>query len=111
MSVLYDNIEILRNERNLTLQGVSDVTGVPVSTISGWKKNGVPVKSDNLEAMANYFDVSIDFLLGRTRNRFSHKSDLHKTTLTIIEAAEASNLDERDARLVVKLISAMSEEY
>lgn len=111
MTKLYEIIDLLRNERNITWQKLHKDTGISVSTMFEWKKEDASVKSDSLEVLADYFDVSIDFLLGRTLNRYSHKNELHDSSMIIMQAAESSNLDKRDANIVAKLIKTMDEEH
>lgn len=111
MSILYDNIELLRNERGLTLQGLSDVIGISKSTISEWNKDDASPRVNNLEVIANYFDVSIDFLVGRTQNRLSHKEDLCSSSVEILKMSEALQLDEKATFVVIELMQSLSKTY
>jgi transcriptional regulator with XRE-family HTH domain len=61
---MYDIFERLLKEYGITPYRVSKETGVPQSTLSDWKNGkGVP-KVDKLKAIADYFHVSVDYLLG-----------------------------------------------
>lgn len=61
----------LRDEvKKITQDEVADALGVSRSTIAGYEsesKNRVP-RQDMLQKIANFFDVSIDYLLGRTND-------------------------------------------
>lgn len=45
---------------------VADEIGINRATVTAWKKNGYAPRQQILEQLATYFDVSIDYLLGKT---------------------------------------------
>lgn len=51
-------------ENNYTLKKVSENTGIPVTTLSGYKKNLRTPKKENALKLADYFGVSVPYLLG-----------------------------------------------
>lgn len=68
-----DRIQELASKHSMTLAEVERVTGISNGQIRKWD-NSSP-KADNLRKVADYFDVSTDFLLGRTDD--SHYYDLN----------------------------------
>lgn len=63
-----NRLEILMQKNNYTLKKVSDDTDVPITTLSGYKKNLRTPKKENAEILAEYFGVSIPYLLGLDDN-------------------------------------------
>lgn len=59
-----NRLEILMQKNNYTLKKVSDDTDIPITTLSGYKKNLRTPKKENAEILAEYFGVSIPYLLG-----------------------------------------------
>ena len=59
-----NRLELLMQENNYTLKKVSENTGIPVTTLSGYKKNLRTPKKENAIKLADYFDVSVPYLLG-----------------------------------------------
>lgn len=59
-----NRLELLMQENNYTLKKVSENTGIPVTTLSGYKKNLRTPKKENALKLADYFDVSVPYLLG-----------------------------------------------
>ena len=51
---------------NVTAYQMSKDTGISESLISNWKSGRQLPKYDSLNILADYFNVSGDFLLGRT---------------------------------------------
>jgi transcriptional regulator with XRE-family HTH domain len=60
-------IERFRAEKGLTQQQVADALYVDRVTISQWENGSRDIKTGNMVSLAEYFDVSCDYLLGRTR--------------------------------------------
>ena len=61
-------LEILA-EKNIAAVEIAKATGISESLFSTWKsKPSSNIKSDNLLKIAEYLDVSIDYILGRTHN-------------------------------------------
>lgn len=57
----------IMQERNISAYKLAKKTGISESLFSKWKKSPTSeIASSNLAKIADYLDVSIDYLLGRT---------------------------------------------
>ena len=65
----FERYEFLRNERKLNHSQIANVMPFGRNVICEWKRNGTIPSIDNLKALSNFFNVSIDYLLGRTDYR------------------------------------------
>lgn len=65
---MYINIDVERVKLRMSLEELADKIGVERRSIYTWQKNG-KIPANILIKMANLFDCSIDYLLGRTENR------------------------------------------
>lgn len=63
-----NRLELLMQKNNYTLKKLSDDTGIPITTLSGYKKNLRTPKKENAKILAEYFGVSIPYLLGLDDN-------------------------------------------
>jgi len=54
--------------QNTTAYKLSKATGIREGNISRWKNLDELPSAENLVKVADYFDVSIDYLMGRTDN-------------------------------------------
>ena len=63
---MYERFEQLLKENNTTAYQVSKKTGVATATLSDWKNGRSVPKQDKLAKIADYFNVSLDYLIGRT---------------------------------------------
>lgn len=59
-----NNIFLLMNEKGLTAKDLSEQTGISPGNISDWKSGRSAPKAEALVKIANFFNVSIDYLLG-----------------------------------------------
>ena len=54
----------LRQEKNLSIRALGNAIGVSDATVCRWENGVSDIKSDQLVLLANFFDVSTDYLLG-----------------------------------------------
>ena len=59
-----DSIERLCNEKNISISKMLSDLGLAKGLVSNWKKRGTVPSGDILLKIADYFDVSTDYLLG-----------------------------------------------
>lgn len=61
------NLIKLRKQHGLLQQQVADALEITNVTYSKWETGMTPVPSNRLIQLANYFDTSVDYLLGRNK--------------------------------------------
>lgn len=71
MSTLFDRIDTCRKLQNLSLYAIEKGSHLTNGTIRNWK-HSMPA-GDKILSVANFLDVSVDYLLGNTENPKSHK--------------------------------------
>ena len=62
---MYEIFEKLINERGITPYKVWKETGVSQTTLSEWKKGTYTPKLENLQKIADFLEVDVDYLLGK----------------------------------------------
>mgnify|MGYP005788345785 CR=1 FL=1 len=60
-----DRIFALLKKNHLNAKTVATAVGIPPSNFTEWKKGRSKPSSDSLRLLADYFGVSVDYLLGR----------------------------------------------
>ncbi len=66
-----DRIRALARERGLSLTALEQTLGLGNGTVSRWSTSSPT--AEKLGRIAQYLDVSVDYLLGNTDNPISHK--------------------------------------
>ena len=90
MTTAFERIKDLADKHRISLNDLEDKLGISRNSLYGIKKANP--KSDRLQQIADYFNVSTDYLLGRTDNP-AISSDL--VTTADGRAVDLSNLRER----------------
>lgn len=75
-----DRIAYLREQNNLTQQQLADKIGITRASLSHYEKNRREPDYKTLEKLADFFEVSIDYLLGRTDNPTTNSNTLPELT-------------------------------
>lgn len=68
MTKIAETIRELRLERGITQQDLAKAIGVAKSVVYYWENGVNEPKASYIFALANFFDVSIDYLLGNMKN-------------------------------------------
>ncbi len=69
METIHSRLKHYRHSSRLTIQQVSNLTGIPASTYKEWE-NGRQIRGEPYARLANLYQVSIQELItGRSRKR------------------------------------------
>lgn len=63
-----ERIKMLRMERNIKQSDLGEAVGLTYTAVSDIERGRRTTTLEKLVALADYFDVSIDYLIGRTDN-------------------------------------------
>ncbi len=65
---MYERLRILRKNHNLTQSKLADILSCSQRVYSNYERGDLDIPTDILIKLANYYKVSIDFILDRTNN-------------------------------------------
>nr|DAQ40595.1 MAG TPA: repressor protein [Bacteriophage sp.] len=121
MLPVYEAVKKLCKSRGLSFNEVEEGIGVGKNTLYGLKRNHPSM--DRVMQLADFFDVSVDFLLGRTDqekpDRETIKEALESENLKELEFDEFFSMDikkdgqkitDRDKRIIKSMIDAYLKE-
>lgn len=108
MSVL-ERLDNLCHEHNMTIYQLEKETGIAQSTIRKWTTASPNCKAISL--IANYFDVSIDFLLGRSDNPLSHKGTLSNAGAKLVKLVDKYNVTDDQAEALSQILDAVLRNF
>ena len=112
--IMYEIFEQLLQKYNITPYKVAKETGVTQSTLSDWKRGRSTPKSDNMKKIADYFGVTVDYLMTGKENipeeKKSPYSDLKGIYLSYAKEAQDSGIDPDDIRLAIDTIKRLRGE-
>ncbi|NLY46817.1 MAG: helix-turn-helix transcriptional regulator [Tissierella sp.] len=108
MSVFGDRLKLLRNEKlkthGLTQKKLGNMFNVEKGTVSNWENGNRTPDIEVISKLADLFDVSVDYLLGRTDKRKPN----HLTKEDMIKLApEYAWLFEEEGLKYIKLVEGI----
>ncbi|PWJ49312.1 helix-turn-helix domain-containing protein [Faecalicatena contorta] len=77
---MYEIFEQLLQSFGATAYKVAKETGVTQSTLSDWKRGRSTPKADNMKKLADYFGVSVDYLMTGEEKKGGEKYYLNDET-------------------------------
>ena len=103
-----NRLKELREESSLTQQELADKIGISKRTLGYWEKEEVQIKSDKAKQLADYFNVSVPYLLG-----FSDFKDEQKSALEVYKTKDGFEVvKSRVAELIgEKRLKIIEENY
>ncbi len=71
---MYERFEQLLKERGINVAEFCKATGIANSTITDWKKGRYTPKTDKIQKIADFFNVSMDYLMGTDDQKYSDEN-------------------------------------
>ena len=111
----YENFEKLCNDNKTNPSRVSKATGISTATLTSWKKGVYTPKQDKLQLIADYFKVTVDYLMTGKELEFSVEMAQKDLALSNMSerlkeyALKLSEMSEDKQELVLQLIDKLEE--
>lgn len=108
--MLLDRIRELAKANGTTLWGLEKALGLGNGTIVKWDKSSP--SADKLQKVADYFDVSVDYLMGREPSDETQEmlEYLHKNPEMRVLLSSSAKLEKEDLEAVVAIVRRMNKE-
>lgn len=112
---MYERFAKLLDENGVTAYRVSKETGIATATLSDWKNGRSVPKQDKLLKIAEYFDVSLDYLLGKSDIRNPYKEapeeEEDNIDLWLSKTDGYKELPEEDREKIMEYVKFMLEKH
>ena len=104
---MYEIFKALIKKYGVTTYQVAKATGISTASFSGWKQGRWNFKQDKLKKIADYFGVSLDYLMTGKEEAEEKKnpySDLKGIYLSYAKEAQDSGITPDELRLAIDII-------
>lgn len=91
-STFGERLSFLRKEYNLTQREIGEIFNVSTSAIGSYERNEREPTYKHLLSFAEYFNVSLDYLMGRTDERLTIEQYISKDSFEISHLFEKYNI-------------------
>ena len=71
---MYKRVKQLRQEHHLTQKAVSKSLHISISTYANYETGKVPIRALTIVQLADLYNTSTDYLMGRTDDPVPHKN-------------------------------------
>lgn len=102
--LVFNNIKYLAKKQGKSIKTVALDIGLSENAIYGWKKT--KPKADDLAKVADYFHVSVDYLLGREEIEHPQFSPELLDAIDNAEGFSGQPLDDHDKEIIKGLLAA-----
>lgn len=96
----------LRLEKKMSQEKMADELDVSQSLINNWETNRSTPAPEMLEYIADYFDVSTDFLIGRTNDKRYYSSNSDNRTVNILYS-KVKDLPEEQQQFILNVTNTI----
>lgn len=108
----YEKIKELATEKGMSIRELEINLGYSNGYFGKWKK--VSPNSEGLRKVADYFNVSVDYLLGRTENKYLNANkeaddDILERALDTAMSFDGKGISDRDRPVIKNIIKAYLE--
>lgn len=66
--MIFNNLKSIREDNDIKQKQIAEILNVSQNTYSQYETGVIPITAETLIKLADYYDVSIDYLLDRTNN-------------------------------------------
>ncbi len=108
-----ERLKLLRKERNITQIDLANALSVSVGTVGNWESGKRIPDIGTFGQIAEYFDVSVDYLVGRSEDKKIRPTEIGESDLSEHEKRILSLLrkvPESDMPAAERMIEALAKE-
>ena len=96
------NLKLLRQEYGISQQRLAEAIGVSQPSINKYENHNIEPEIEVLKRMADYFNTSIDFIVGHTdiRRKIEHTEVFHLNQFETEVITRFRSLDEEEKKCI-----------
>lgn len=103
------NLRMLRDDKKVSQQTLADAIGVTQPSINKYENHNIEPDIETLRRMADYFETSVDFIIGHTDIRRkiepTQPFDLNEAEAEVVQQYRALSQPERECiKLMLKTL-------
>lgn len=105
--MFYDIYAQICRENGISPTGAAKAMGIGSATVSHWKNRGLSPRAEQMQKIAEYFNVSVDYLLGKEKAATLTDDGWSAQKKELIEAV--SNMTDEQLEALLPLIKMFKE--
>lgn len=109
MATFGERIKQLRTEKKLTQDKLAEIFYLNKSSISRYENDMQIPEMPTLEALSNYFNVSVDYLLGKSDIKTMDELKVPLGYLRVAKEAQEKGLSPEDIKFAIDLLQTFRQ--
>ena len=112
------NLRLARENKGISIKSLAEAIDVKPYTISDWEKGRSEPNISNLIKLANYFNVTVDFLVGNTINSDNSLSEIidlinnyQKTDYADELRLLLEDLSQKNKEKIINVVKSLKKEF
>lgn len=105
-----DTFRELRMEKKLSQEAIAKELDVSQSLINNWETNRSTPAPEMLEYIADYFAISVDYLIGRTNDRRFYAPDYKNKKIVNLLYDKVKDLSEDKQQMILNVTEAVMKD-
>ena len=105
------NLKLLRQEKGVSQQRLAEAIGVSQPSINKYENHSIEPELEILKRMADYFDTSVDYLIGHTNIRrrieYTEPFSLNEEEMTVVRGYRSLKVSEKQC--INQMIHVLAE--
>ena len=106
--VFCERVRKLIDERKINVNRFRTDLGLGVSTFATWEKRGTIPNGETLEKIADYFNVSVDYLLGKEKEPSVQNGEFDELTMQFNNLLGKLSQEQKEA--LIPLLESMIQQ-
>ena len=94
--IILNRLKSLRKEKNINQEVLANLLGIEIAGISKLETGRVPLKDEYIIKLAKYFDVSTDYLLGKSDIKNPEKIQLDELDIAFASGIKGLNKENQE---------------
>jgi transcriptional regulator with XRE-family HTH domain len=99
----------LRKKKRLTQKQLADHLGIDQTAVSHWENGDIYPNTVNQHKLSQLFNVSVDYLLGRTDEEIRVPLDSGTSNIDLIQYAAVNGLTPGDLKEFIDFVKRLKE--
>ena len=99
-----DKVRELLSQKNMSINKMLTDLGLGKGTFATWEKRGTVPGGETLNKLADYFGVSVDYLLGKSYTEQEEVTQQEKKLLAMLK-----QLNEEDLETALRIVQRLAE--
>ncbi len=100
-----NRLKQLRQERKLTLRELAEKVNISFPNLNAMENGKIGISNENIDTFCDFYNVSADYLLGRSNYRYTND----KSNISFALGGLEDELTDKDKEMILNLAQSLAD--